>query len=345
MNRIRLWTASASAVMAGGFLVMALFAPVSSASVVAPVGSITDLVADTVTDDLGNLIPAARADLVSSSVDYQALAIIFSMRVREPVDPLKDTNWFSEYTFGSWELDTTGDKKPDYDVQFTADSDTGKLAGFVVKWGTDTIVCDAPAFFGGADNFYITAVDPKCVGNPASVSYRAVTYYDTRRGDDNADVATDSAPDQGMTGPINKAATPTTLAPTQATQAPQTTAPPATQPTPATGKAPSPAPQAAPTTGPTPKPAPAAAPKPAPTAEAKPAPAIKPAPTRPVPFGTTTTPAPAANPPVGTAAPQLAQTGPGTALRLAGFGGALLFAGLSLVLACGRRRLPLPIAS
>jgi hypothetical protein len=310
------------------------------AGVVLPAGTITDNVADTIDDELGNVLSAAKADIVGATAEYRPEGITLGVRVRQPQDPAKDTNWFSDATFVWWELDTTGDDKPDYEPQFYADSDSGDLTGLVIRPGDAEEVppvCDASSTRFSTDAGYTMVIPPKCVGNPASFRYRAHIHYDTTRGDDNAPVATDVVPDQGWTSPITNGTAPTPApAPAAAPPAPA-------KPNPAPAK-PNPAPAAAPR-GPETAPAPPAAPgKPNPAPAAKPAPA----PAKPAPASAKPTPAPVA-PGASDPAPSaplpadLARTGSG-ALRLAGFGAAVAFAGLSLVLSGGRRRLvPAPV--
>jgi hypothetical protein len=40
-------------------------------------------------------------------------------------------------------------------------------------------------------------LDPACIGNPRSFSYRATVFYDTNSADESGVVATDAAPNGG----------------------------------------------------------------------------------------------------------------------------------------------------
>jgi hypothetical protein len=140
-----------------------------------------------------------RADIVHSAVAYAPNAVLLTVQVRQPVDPRQDPNWASESTYLAWELDTNGDAKPDYDIQYFLDS--GALVAGVSRVGdTDgAAACDAEAGYG--PDGYTVAFAPECLGSP-SFSYRVSMYYDSDPKNENAPLVSDVAPDGGLSRPV-----------------------------------------------------------------------------------------------------------------------------------------------
>ena len=162
---------------------------------------IDDPAGDTVVDGSQAPQPDARADLVQSRATNTTKAIGFAVKVAQPVDPTRDPNWASAETFVFWEVDTTGDGKPDFEIEYFAEG--GKLLAGVNRAGGQA-ACDAePGFM--SDN-YVVGVDPACFGSPAALSYRATIYYDTDPKVDNAGVITDVSPDGAMSAPLGRTA-------------------------------------------------------------------------------------------------------------------------------------------
>jgi uncharacterized protein RhaS with RHS repeats len=123
------------------------------------------------------------------------------MQVQQPTDPRQDKRWAGDSTFAMWAVDTNGNGVPDFEIQYSFDG-TG-LGGSVSRPGDESApsVCKVSAATYGPDGYSVT-VDPACLGNPASFSYRATIYYDTNPKDDNADVVSDVAPNGGMSFPV-----------------------------------------------------------------------------------------------------------------------------------------------
>jgi hypothetical protein len=336
--------ASGAVLLVSGFLTGVLFVSASLAA------TIDDPVADTVNDTSREPLPEARADIVSASADYGPSGISLTVRPRQPGDPLRDSNWTSEYSFIHWELDVTGDTRSDYIVQYEVYD--GDHYGFVDRYGAPEDadpLCDLSAATWSPVNGFSVRFEPNCLGNPASFSYRVAIYYDTRAGDDDAPAASDRVPDRGFAGPVamGAAATATPTAPAPLVALPKTPA--VTSPAPSAAPVPAaprpqavqaapPAPAARPVPAATPaaRLAPASAPRPGPAASA-PAPrsAFRPAPagpSRPMPGAAS---APAVKPAVtdpASSAPELARTGPSRTVALAGMALALVLAGLGLVM-------------
>lgn len=145
-----------------------------------------------------------RADIVRVVADYTARAVVLAAQVAQPVDPKQDPNWTSDRTYVSWLLDTNGDGVADFEVQYYLAS--GAPVADVSRAGdtSNTPLCSAEAGYTG--DGYTVAVDPACLGGPASVSFRVTMYYATDPKNANSDVATDVSPDGGLSGPISRPA-------------------------------------------------------------------------------------------------------------------------------------------
>jgi hypothetical protein len=164
-------------------------------------GAMTDPVGDTVADGTHDSIKEPRADIVRADAEYRPGAIGFVMQVQQPTDPRQDQGWASDATFVSWSIDTDGDRKADYDLEYFVDG--GRLGGTVSRPGKSgpEVVCDA-AVADYSPAGYRVGIDPACLGNPASFTYLVTTYYDTNPKDENADVASDVTPNGGMSFPV-----------------------------------------------------------------------------------------------------------------------------------------------
>jgi hypothetical protein len=165
-------------------------------------GSVTDPAGDTFVDGTTKPIREDRADIVRAGAAYGPGGIRFTMQLQQPDDPLQDKNWAADTTFVMWSVDTDGDGKPDYDIQLARDG--AGLVGVVSRSGdTGPAVCDASGAAYGADGFS-AVVDPGCLGNPVAFAFRATTYYDANPKNDNADVASDVAPNGGLSFPVTR---------------------------------------------------------------------------------------------------------------------------------------------
>jgi hypothetical protein len=162
-----------------------------------------DPTGDTFVDGTQDPLTEARADIVRTGASYAPGAITFAMQVKQPNDPRQDERWAGDSTFAVWAVDTNRDGTPDYEIQFT--SDGSGLGGSVERAGDEVSpsVCEASAAGYGADGYTVT-VDPACLGNPKSFSYRATIYYDTNPQDENSNVASDVTPNGGLSFPITR---------------------------------------------------------------------------------------------------------------------------------------------
>jgi hypothetical protein len=241
-----------------------------------------------------------RADITQASAEYAPGWIRLKVQVKNPTDPVKDPAW-SDRSDAEWALDTNGDGKPEYTVEFA--SDKGELYGavFDVNKPDDKSLCDADSASFTPQDGYTLVIDPKCIGNPKSLGYSVGMFFATDAKNDNSPMATDRAPDQGFK---------VVAAPGQPADAPAPASPTAGSPV---------APNAAPSVARGPAGAPSRGPAAAPnrTAQATP--------------GTTTPPAaaPAQSDPAAPPAP-LARTGSATETR-ALFGLGIMLVGFGVV--------------
>jgi hypothetical protein len=160
---------------------------------------LTDPTGDTFVDGSQKAIKEPRADIVRTTGAYRSGVIGFVMQLQQPVDPRTDERWAGDATFALWSLDTTGDGQPDFEIQYYVLD--GQLGGVVSRPASTDTVCDVEAGYS-PEGAYSVFVDPACLGNPASFSYRVTMYYDTNPKDDNADVASDVTPNGGMSFPV-----------------------------------------------------------------------------------------------------------------------------------------------
>lgn len=162
----------------------------------------SDATGDTVADSSRAPQGNARADMVESRATNTTKAIGFAVKVAEPVDPTRDPTWSSVATFVLWEIDTSGDDKPDFEVEYFLEG--GKLIAGVsrVTANGPQAACEAEA--GYMSESYVVGVDPACLGSPASLSYRATVFYAI--GPNTEESITDVSPDGGMSTPLRRSA-------------------------------------------------------------------------------------------------------------------------------------------
>ncbi|HEV7861577.1 MAG TPA: hypothetical protein VGR20_02715 [Acidimicrobiia bacterium] len=160
----------------------------------------------------------ARADVVSTSASYQAGAIVLSVRTAQPVNPATDPQWDTDNSIVTWFLDTTGDKKFDYTIEWGVD--TGALYADVYNSSTAanaTAICTAagqgatPSL--GSDGSYVVTINPKCFGNPQAFNWGGLMQY-TAKG--TAPSPTDRFPDGdgSYNGPVSLPGAPPVTPPT-----------------------------------------------------------------------------------------------------------------------------------
>ena len=168
-------------------------------------GKMGDPAGDTFVDGTQDPIAEKRADIVRTRAVYEPDRITFVMQVDQTSDPSKDERWASDSTFANWEVDTNGDGTADFEVQYYIDE--GTYGGVVSKTGAaePEVVCEVGTAGFGPEGYSVT-VPASCLGDPASFQYRVTMFYDTNPKDENADVASDVAPNGGLSFPISRGA-------------------------------------------------------------------------------------------------------------------------------------------
>ncbi|GGK02785.1 hypothetical protein GCM10010123_35950 [Pilimelia anulata] len=163
-----------------------------------PVGraSATDPGAD-VYDDNDELTDAPYADIVSIDALRSATKLELRYATRKPLDPTKDPNWVSDSSYTDVLLETTGDDKEDFDVEY------GVLDGglYVDVYRVDTqeeppVLCTGEAEF--SENTHVATVPLDCLGDPDAIGYRVETVYDQEADAEDSLAAYDAAPDAGF---------------------------------------------------------------------------------------------------------------------------------------------------
>ncbi len=162
--------------------------------------SLDDAAGDTFVDGTQKPLKEPRADIVRAGAGYRGGFLAFVMQVQQMVDPRTDERWAGEATFAMWSVDTNGDGTPDYEIQYYVLD--GQLNGVVSKPTSPDVLCAIEGGYGPEG--YSAIVDPACLGNPASITFRGTMLYDTNPKDADADVASDVTPNGGMSFPIAK---------------------------------------------------------------------------------------------------------------------------------------------
>ena len=114
-----------------------------------------------------------KADVVSLSATYQAGAIVLGAKMAQPVNAASDASWGQSVV--TWFIDTTGDKKFDFSIEWGADN--GALYADVYNTGDSPICAGQGQASIGADGSYITTVNPKCFGNPSAFNWGGRTEF------------------------------------------------------------------------------------------------------------------------------------------------------------------------
>jgi hypothetical protein len=162
----------------------------------------SDAAGDTIVDSTQAPQASARADMVESRATNTAKAIGFAVKVADPVDPTRDPTWNSTATFVLWEIDTNGDDKPDFEVEYFLEG--GKLVAGVSRVTPNGLQAACEAEAGFMSESYVVGIDPACLGAPAALSYRATVFYAVNATND--DSITDASPDGGMSAPLRRTA-------------------------------------------------------------------------------------------------------------------------------------------
>jgi hypothetical protein len=160
-----------------------------------------DPAGDTVNEENDSRLDVPEADVLRSSISVVDKGIRLNVQVRKPTDPLTNRAWAGDEsdTGIEWELETTGDDKPDFSVEYYTDS--GKITGEVTRSSDnddEPTLCELRSAAFSADAGYTAVVDTDCIRSPGSVAYVVTFSYDTDSTQANAAVAEDHAPDSGM---------------------------------------------------------------------------------------------------------------------------------------------------
>ena len=156
------------------------------------------------TDRTGDVVDARtrkpagnpRADIVRAGAVSGPSDLTLALLVERPFDPRKDPRWAVDTTYAQWEIDTNGDSAPDFEVQYFLDGEENLGASVTRSGNGGEAACAVRSALYSADTYRVT-LNPACIGNPRSFSYRAKVFYDTNSADESGVVATDATPDRG----------------------------------------------------------------------------------------------------------------------------------------------------
>jgi hypothetical protein len=107
-----------------------------------------------------------RADIVAASATYQAGSIVLSARTAQPLNAATDPAWGQSVI--TWFVDTTGDKKFDFTIEWGTDN--GALYADIYNTGTSPI-CAGQGQASNPDGNYVVTINPKCFGNPSAFNW------------------------------------------------------------------------------------------------------------------------------------------------------------------------------
>jgi hypothetical protein len=162
--------------------------------------SLDDPAGDTFVDQTDAPLAESRADIVRAGAAFGPGGIAFHTQVERPTDPRHDERWAGNSTFALWQVDTNGDTIADYEIRYFL-ADAHNVGGYVSRPGEDAALCSVSSATYTSDLYGVT-VDPACLGNPTSFTFRASMYYETNPDDASATIATDTAPDKGWSPAI-----------------------------------------------------------------------------------------------------------------------------------------------
>ena len=204
MRRFRFDRTAGLALTVAGFVTTAWFAAPAPALAAGPT-TITDPGGDVINRDTNAKLTSAATDIVAATIDSGAGGVVLTFKTEQMADPASDPGWASPNTFVSWQVDSNGDGKVDDLIRFSVDRGApGGVVGDLTHWsgpGVPAKHCDAKAAFDPAAGYMLT-IDPACMGNPASITYRVQLTYDTSPGVAKPPLAFDVAPDTGLAGPV-----------------------------------------------------------------------------------------------------------------------------------------------
>jgi hypothetical protein len=140
-------------------------AATSSQSVSDPSGDATSRVAD---NGGTTTVPnEPKADVIAASATYQAGSIVLSVKTASPVNAATDPSWGQSVI--TWFIDTTGDKKFDYSIEWGAEN--GGLYADIYNTGDSTICAGQGQPSIGSDGSYIATINAKCFGSPSAFNW------------------------------------------------------------------------------------------------------------------------------------------------------------------------------
>ena len=178
-----------------GAVVAALF--VASSGILAVAAPIDDPKGDQKTEKGSKPANAPKGDITRADGQKVGNDWVLRYTTAQPVDPRNDPEWGSDNSVTEWLLDTNGDEKADFTVEYSVD-ETGLYGEVFVDDGSPNppALCQGkPDFQGGT---YSVTIPASCIKNPGSVRYRVETSIDTNTvTDDGSIVAEDRAPDFG----------------------------------------------------------------------------------------------------------------------------------------------------
>ncbi len=180
-----------------GAVVAALF--VASSGIPAVAAPIDDPRGDQKSDK-GKPANAPKGDITRADGQKVGNDYVFRYTTVEPVDLRTDPNWDTADSNTLFLLDTNGDDKADFNIEYALD-DSGLYANVYVDDGSPNpaTLCDGKADFQGGT--YSATIPASCIKNPPTVRYRVETSIDTNTvSEDNSVVAEDQAPDFGYAG-------------------------------------------------------------------------------------------------------------------------------------------------
>ena len=167
-----------------------------------------------------------KGDVVTASATYQAGSIVLSAKMAAPVNAASDPSWGQSVV--TWFLDTTGDKKFDFTIEWGADN--GGLYADIYNTGDSPICAGQGQATIGGDGSYVLTVKPGCFGNPSAFYWGGRSEF-ASGGESIMDRIPDG--DGNYFGPISLAGTPTpTTGPGGGGTVPPPTTPPTTAPKP-----------------------------------------------------------------------------------------------------------------
>ncbi|GGK22368.1 hypothetical protein GCM10010124_13550 [Pilimelia terevasa] len=175
---------------------LGLATPALAVTPAAPV-AVTDPAGDVYNDD-DELVDAPYADITNGDVKKSGANLVLTYKTAKQLSPAEDPNWESESSLTDFLIDTNGDNKEDFDVEYGLDEDGDIYADVYKLPASDT---DAPACTGNGDfvnGVHTITIPLSCIGNPAKAGYRVETMYDLDVNNTESLAGYDSVPDEGF---------------------------------------------------------------------------------------------------------------------------------------------------